>query len=50
MIFSSKNNKHRVKSFVLKVSSGAQNKPVAYGPGSVVNGKKWHNGNSTVLC
>ncbi|KAI8337297.1 hypothetical protein BC941DRAFT_427269 [Chlamydoabsidia padenii] len=38
MIFTSKNNKHRVKSFVLKVSSGAKDKPVAYGPGSVVNG------------
>ncbi|KAI8089950.1 uncharacterized protein BX664DRAFT_386350 [Halteromyces radiatus] len=38
MIFSSRNNRHHVKSFVLKVSSGALEKPIAFGPGSVVNG------------
>ncbi|CAO3594935.1 unnamed protein product [Absidia cylindrospora] len=38
MIFFRNNNNHHIKSFVLKASSGAQDKPVAFGPGSVVNG------------
>ncbi|KAI8074458.1 hypothetical protein BC940DRAFT_288306 [Gongronella butleri] len=39
MIFSVKSNKHHVKSFKLNVTTGSHDKPIAFGPGSVVNGQ-----------
>ncbi|CAO3618365.1 unnamed protein product [Cunninghamella blakesleeana] len=38
MIFITKANKHHVKLFKLNVTTGSQDKPIAFGPGSVVNG------------
>ncbi|ORX51714.1 hypothetical protein DM01DRAFT_1408651 [Hesseltinella vesiculosa] len=39
MIFSLKSEKHHVKSFKLNITNGSHDKPIAFGPCSVVNGK-----------